>query len=64
MKTERRWKWKMLSDTIPGKIITSPIYLSETEALRRDPNAKKIEHLWEDFTFCPEGEGSPGNTGL
>lgn len=61
MKTVRVCRWKMLSDTIPGKIITTRHEMTEEVAKARDPNAVPAS-LWVERTVYEEGDEVPSNT--
>jgi hypothetical protein len=62
MKTIEKWRWRLLSETIPGKRIKSPIPLTEAEALSRDPAAERIPGSMVLVTVYEPGDEVPANT--
>jgi hypothetical protein len=42
MKKVEYWCWRMRSDTVPHKLITTRWHMPEAEALARDPDAERV----------------------
>lgn len=61
MKTIKVARWKLVSATIPGKIVTTRHEMTEAEAKARDPNAERVT-AWEERKVYEDGDEVPTNT--
>jgi hypothetical protein len=61
VKQVRVCRWKLLGDTVPGKVITTRHEMTEEEAKARDPDAKQASP-WVERTIYEPGDEIPANS--
>lgn len=61
MKKVMMYRWQLLSDTIPGKVIKTRHLMTEAEAKARDPNAVPIS-AGEERLVAEPGDDMPTNS--